>query len=76
MKKLKYKSLVFGILPCDLQGIKEIAEHLFGSSHGSWMVEDEGYMLTVVSFAKWQDRETFSKLLESLPNPDDESDAR
>ncbi len=76
MKKLNYKYLVFGMLPCSLQEIREFAAHLFGSSHGSWMVEDEGRLLVVVSFAKWQDRETFSKLFEALPNPDDGSDAR
>ncbi len=71
MKKLKYKHMVLGILPCDLQELREIATYLFGAPYGSWSIEDDGKLMTIMSFAKPRDKETFVRVFAALAGADD-----
>ena len=73
MKKLKYTHNILGVLPLSRQEIEEIAAHLFGSSSGTWKVAEEGSILTIISFAKPKDRQTFVDLLEALLSPLEEA---
>src|SRR5918993_3291593 len=73
MKKLKYTHNILGVLPLSRQEIEETAAHLFGSSSGTWKVEEQDGILTIIRFAKPKDRQRFVDLLEALLGPLEEA---